>query len=104
MRLIAIASLMAGCAFAQKAESPLPATDAEKMRKRRAPVPRLSRKIRRCSTGLRRPMAKTGSPERYERMEPVFRAFPGIHTTNQDASTAYISVDERQYGRAGASH
>lgn len=31
MRLIAIASLMAGCAFAQKAESPLPATGAEKI-------------------------------------------------------------------------
>lgn len=31
MRLIAIASLMAGCAFAQKAESTLPATDAEKI-------------------------------------------------------------------------
>lgn len=90
MRLIAIASLMAGCAFAQKAESPLPATDAEKIADAPSAGPTFITKDTTLLDGPSSANAKTGSPERYERMEPVFRAFPGIHTTNQDASTAYI--------------
>lgn len=105
MRLIAIASLMAGCAFAQKAESPLPANRRGKncgRAERRSHVyhERYDAARRAFVAQWRRPVLRKGTNEWNLSSE-----HSRVSTRRSRTLRPRIfSVDERQYGRAGASH
>jgi hypothetical protein len=106
MRLITIGCLVAACAFAQKAESHLPVTDAEKIADALSAGPTF---ITKDATLLDWPSSPNG--------ESVFSAKVG--TKRMDLSSGHsrvstrrtrmlrpriLSVDERQHGRPDASH
>ena len=81
--------LRAVTAFPQSSDR-LPMTDRRRSRTRCALVPPSSPKTRHCSIGPRRLVeANTGSFVKAQTNGPGYRAFPGIATTSQGASTQY---------------
>jgi hypothetical protein len=104
MRLIAIASLMAGCAFAQKAESPLPATDAEKIADSPSAGPTFITKDRTLLDGPSSPNGEDRFSGRVRTNGTCLPSIPGYTRRTRTLRPRIFSVDERQYGRAGASH
>jgi len=104
MRLIAIGCLIAGCAFAQKAESHPPVTDAEKIAEALSAGCTFITKDATLLDWPSLPNAEYGFSTKARTNGPVFRAFPVSTRRTRVLRPRILSVDEGQHGRADASH